>query len=126
MAGSGKLDTSIRSMALALLLTGGLVLGASTPTLAATELGSKPGASSGIGTAVPPGARLAVGIASGSISVPADVHGIALGRKPGVSPGSGGALPSGSQGDSAAVTLGAKRGIASGTNHIGEEIPQVA
>jgi hypothetical protein len=74
--------------ALVALVVGGLVLGASTPTLAATSLGSKRGAS--CGCTEPPGPRPAPSSASGSQLIPGAIGVVALGRKPGVSPGSGG------------------------------------
>jgi hypothetical protein len=69
----------------------------SAPTFAATELGRKPGASPGIGVAVPLGSKRCVAATEGRLAS-----------------------------EPTAVALGYKRGIASGTNHIGEEIPQGA
>jgi hypothetical protein len=82
------------------------------------------------------------GVGSGSNLVGDDLRSIALARKPGAASSSGAVLGipvellgskrgvAATQGrlasEPVAVALGYKRGIASGTNHIGEAIPQIA
>ena len=109
------------------LLAGGLVVGAGMPSLAATLLGRKPGASSGSGVSLPLAPRPGEGGGSSSTPGANDGEVIALGRKPGASAGIGlGSKPGGAGDPWLVVPLGTRRGagIASGSNHIGEEIPQ--
>jgi hypothetical protein len=115
MAGRSMTNGSMRRGAVVVLLAGGLVVGGSMPSLAATPLGRKPGASAGIGLVMPLAPRPGEGSGSGSNVDSSDAAGSALGRKPGGSSGSGTFFPFGPRPGG---------GSAKGRTHIGEEIPQ--
>jgi hypothetical protein len=87
MAGWQMANTTIRHAAWALLLAGGLVLGVSSPSLAATTLGSKPGVSCGCSDPPEPHPRAVSN--SGGHSVTPDGEVVALGSTAGVSRGIG-------------------------------------
>jgi hypothetical protein len=126
MVGRNMMNGSMPRVALGLLLAGGLVLGGDLPARAATPLGSQVGTAGTTTAALPTGAQPGAGSGSGSTIVTTGSGVIALGRKPGVSPGSGLGNLRDTEDPSAAVPGGTRRGagIASGSNHIGEEIPQ--